>query len=73
MKAGLRDLVKRGVLDKSNEQAWSSVRHAVMHGNLISPWGTEEEDKRLLALTELVHRLTRELLRQCVTIKESPL
>jgi hypothetical protein len=60
----LRDLVQRGVLAKKNENAWSSVRHAVMHGNLVSPWSTEQEDKRLLDLADLVHRLTRELIRQ---------
>ena len=60
----LRDLVQRGVLAKNSESAWSSVRHAVMHGNLVSPWSTEEEDKRLLDLADLVHRLTRELIRE---------
>src|SRR5208337_1205858 len=58
----LRDLVQRGVLEKKHEHAWSSVRHAVMHGNLISPWATQEEDKRLLDLADLVHGLTRELI-----------
>ncbi len=62
----LRDLVQRRVLEKSNERAWSAVRHAVMHGNLLSPWATEEEDKRLLDLANLVHRLTRELIRKGV-------
>ena len=58
----LRDLVKRGVLLKRNTQAWSDVRNAVMHGSLVSPWATEQEDERILALTDLVHRLTRELI-----------
>lgn len=58
----LRDLVQRGTLKKDNERAWSSVRHAVMHGNLVSPWATEEEDKRLRELADLVHCLTRELI-----------
>lgn len=62
----LRDLVQRGLLKESNEQAWSSVRHAVMHGNFVSPWTTEEEDKRLRDLADLVHRLTRELIREGV-------
>jgi hypothetical protein len=65
----LRDLVKAGVLEKKNERAWSSVRHAVMHGNLVSPWATEEEDKRLLDLADLVHRLTRELIRKEAEMK----
>ena len=67
----LRDLVQRGILEKSHERAWTAVRHAVMHGNLISPWGTEEDDQRLLDLADLVHRLTRELIRQCASNMET--
>jgi hypothetical protein len=59
----LRDLVQRGILEKGYERAWSAIRNAVMHGNLVSPWATEEEDLRLLDLADLVHRLTRKLLR----------
>jgi hypothetical protein len=59
----LRDLAKRDVLTDTNVRAWSEVRNAVMHGSLVSPWATEEEDKRLLALAQLVHRLTHELIR----------
>jgi hypothetical protein len=61
----LRDLVGRGILEKSNERAWVAVRNSVMHGNLVSPWVTKEEDKRLLDLAHLVHRLTHELIRVC--------
>jgi len=60
----LRDLVQRGVLEGKNARAWSTVRHAVMHGNLASPWVSEQEDKRLLDLADLVHRLTRELIQR---------
>jgi hypothetical protein len=60
----LRDLRQRGILEIRNERAWSAVRHAVMHGNLVSPWATEEEDKRLRDLADLVHRLTRKLIRE---------
>jgi hypothetical protein len=66
----LRDLVKRGVLTKSNAQAWSDVRNAVMHGSLVSPWATEEEDKRIIALADLVHRLTQELIGEHAKVKE---
>jgi hypothetical protein len=65
----LRDLVKRGVLLKNNAQAWSDVRNAVMHGSLVSPWATEEEDARILALADLVHRLTRTLIAETVKAK----
>jgi hypothetical protein len=56
-----RDLVKKGVLEQRHEQSWSSVRHAVMHGNLVSPWASEKDDARLRNLGDLVHRLTRQL------------
>ena len=56
------DLVNRGVLEPQNEAAWKAVRHKVMHGNLVSPWATKEEDEHIIALAELVHRLTRELI-----------
>jgi hypothetical protein len=65
----LKDLVRRGILDKSNEWAWSSVRNAIMHGNLVSPWATKEEDERLLDLAKLVHCLTHELIREGVKAK----
>ena len=60
----LRDLVGRGVLTTDNERDWSAVRNAVMHGTLVSPWATQEEDKRIRSLADLIHRLTRELIAQ---------
>jgi hypothetical protein len=60
----LGTLVKRGVLKAESERAWKAVRNAVMHGELVSPWGTEKEDERLRSLAELVHSLTRELIRE---------
>lgn len=69
----LRDLVKRGVLQESNAKAWSDVRNAVMHGSLVSPWATEEEDKRIIALADLVHRLTQQLIGEHAKVKEETL
>ncbi len=57
----MRDLVKKGVLESKHEAAWNAVRYKVMHGNLINPWSTEEEDQQIIALAELVHTLTRKL------------
>lgn len=69
----LQDFLRRGILEKSNGRAWTTVRHAVMHGNLVPPWATEEEDQRLLDLSDLVYHLTRELIRQCdSTIENAP-
>jgi len=58
----LKDLVGQNILVPQNERSWSAVRNAVMHGNLVSPWATEEEDARLLSLSDLVHRLTHQLI-----------
>jgi hypothetical protein len=66
----LRDLVGRGVLKTENERAWDAVRNAVTHGNLVSPWPTQEEDERILALADLVHRLTHQLIREHAKVKE---
>jgi hypothetical protein len=63
----LRSLVNSNVLTEGNIDAWSEVRNKVMHGNLVSNWPTKEEDKRILALGNLVHRLTRELIRTQTT------
>ena len=37
------------------------MRNSVMHGNLVLPWSTQEEDERVIALAEMVHILTREI------------
>ena len=66
----LKTLVQRGVLVDENQRSWTAVRHAVMHGQLVSPWATREADKRLLDLADLVHRLTRHLIRKGVEGKE---
>jgi hypothetical protein len=57
----LRDLVKRNIVESKHADAWNAVRNKVMHGNLVSPWSTEEEDEQIIALGELVHILTRVL------------
>lgn len=54
----LRALRKQGVLTDAQVSAWSEIRNSVMHGNLVTPWSTEDEDKRILDLANLFHRLT---------------
>jgi len=66
----LLKLVERGALQESNARAWSAVRNEVMHGNLVSPWATEQEDKHILALADLVHRLTHELIGEHARMRE---
>jgi hypothetical protein len=60
----LRDLAEKGIVNTSHTEAWDAVRNEVMHGNLVSPWGGEEEDRNVRNLADLVHRLTRELIRR---------
>jgi hypothetical protein len=59
--AFLRDLVKGGAIELRHEDAWNKVRNNVMHGNLVMPWSSKEEDENIIALAELVHTLTREI------------
>ena len=66
----LRVLVDRGVLTTENEHAWKEVRNAVMHGKLVSPWTTKKGDEQLLALADLVHRLTHELIRAGINMNQ---
>jgi hypothetical protein len=54
----LRELVGRGVLSSYHVRCWTAVRNVVMHGNLVSPWSNRKDDERLIALADLVHRLT---------------
>ena len=60
----MKMLVEQDVLKDENQLSWTIIRHAVMHGKLVSPWATEEEDMRIFHLVDLVRRLTHELLRK---------
>lgn len=62
----LRDLKAAGVITAEHLSAWASIRNSVMHGSLISPYSSEEEDGKLLALAAMMHALTREILRRSV-------
>jgi hypothetical protein len=64
----LRRMVAAGVIEAGQLSAWQTIRPAVSHGSLISPYSTQEEDEKLLALVEMMHALTRELLRRIATI-----
>lgn len=59
--AFLDELVKRGAIERRHEEAWDKMRNNVMHGNLVMPWSSQEEDENIVALAELVHALTREI------------
>lgn len=60
----LRGLKAAGVITGTQLSAWETTRNAVMHGSLVSPYSTKEEDTRLLALAAMMHALTRELIRR---------
>lgn len=67
----LRALVARGTLTKHQYDAWYELRNSVMHGDLVSPYSSEDEDRKLTALLEAMHTLTREVLRQSVGSEDS--
>jgi hypothetical protein len=58
----MRDLGTAGVITTEQVSAWRAIRNAVMHGSLVSPYSTEQDDGRILALASMMRALTRELL-----------
>ena len=60
----MRDLCVAKVITKVQLSAWEKIRHSVAHGSLLSPYSNKEEDQQLLALAEMMHSLTREVLRR---------
>jgi hypothetical protein len=42
--------------------AWDKLRNHVMHGKLVSPYSSEEDDKLLLDLSGLLHALTKRII-----------
>lgn len=58
----LRDFKRLGVVSPEQVAAWLKVRNRVMHGNLVSPYSSEEDDAVLLNLCGLLHALTRRVL-----------
>jgi hypothetical protein len=64
----LTQLCRAGVVTSFQIEAWEKVRNAVMHGELISPYSSEEDDALLLALAALLHALTREVARPTVAL-----
>jgi len=65
----LRALQKRGVISSDQLKAWEKLRHAVMHGELISPYSNEDEDKQLMDLFAIVRALTRELVDRAAQVE----
>lgn len=55
----LRTLVAQGVITRDQMKAWQKIRNAVMHGNLVSPYSSREDDETLVALADLLRSLIR--------------
>ena len=60
----LRKLKADGVVTGKQLSSWEAIRNPVMHGSLVSPYSSEEEDERLIELAAMMHALTREVLRR---------
>lgn len=67
----LRALKADGVITDIQLSAWEKIRNAVMHGSLVSPYSSAEEDGQLLSLATMTHALTGELLRRSETASEA--
>ena len=59
---GLRQLRDDGWVTVDQYQAWRDLRNDVMHGTLVSPYSSAEDDKLLLDLSDLLHALTRRII-----------
>lgn len=67
----LRGLKDAGVIAEAQLKAWEEIRNAVMHGSLVSPYSSSDEDAKLMALAGLIHALTREIVRRATDAAES--
>lgn len=67
----LKSLRDAGVINKKHLDVWLSVRNSVMHGNLVSPWLTEDIENKLKLLVEMVHRVSEAYIRKCVSLSTS--
>jgi hypothetical protein len=57
----MRALVADAAITRDQVKAWQKVRHAVMHGNLVSPYSSQEDDETLVALADLMRALIRRI------------
>lgn len=65
----LRGLCKTGVLESAHLKTWQTVRNQVMHGELVSPWSTQELELQLKNLVQLVHGLSEAYIRHFISKK----
>lgn len=62
----MRRLADDGIIRKSGVEAWKKIRNRVMHGELVSPYSSEKDDKNILELARVFHDLTREVVRRAL-------
>jgi hypothetical protein len=64
----LTQLRRAGVVTQFQIDAWEKIRNDVMHGELVSPYSSEEDDALMLALAALLHALTHEVVRPTIVM-----
>lgn len=67
----MRRLAGEGIIRKSGVETWNKIRNRVMHGELVSPYSSEKDDKNILELARLFHDLTRDVVRRAL-VKQLP-
>lgn len=58
----LRQLRATGWITADQFKAWDTLRNQVMHGKLVSPYSSAQDDKLLLDLAGLLHAITRRII-----------
>ncbi len=54
-----RSMVDQQLITKEQVDAWSRIRNASMHGEMVLPWSDEEQEGRIRNLIELTHGVSR--------------
>jgi hypothetical protein len=62
----LYTLADQGIGTASQVESWIKVRNKVMHGKLVSPYSSKEDDQIILDLADLLRALTREAARRAL-------
>ncbi|MBP2238782.1 hypothetical protein J2Z31_005323 [Sinorhizobium kostiense] len=65
----LLTLADGGVGTRPQVGSWKKVRNSVMHGELVSPYSSEEDDQIIIDLADLLRALTREIARRALAQK----
>ncbi|WP_143279348.1 hypothetical protein [Bradyrhizobium ottawaense] len=60
----LKWMAQADVITHDQLATWRKLRNSVMHGKILYPYASQEEDARMLQLMDVVRSLTDELLKQ---------